>query len=114
MNLKKYILSRPIPDRLITALRVVPVLKETDPVFGLQSGVNLIPLLKRRTNLELTQREKHILWLRSHGFSEKEIAPILRIKVHTVRLEIRKARMVLRARNTNQAIGLALRGGLID
>lgn len=111
-GLKEYIKERPIPEKLIRNLQIVPLIKENDPVLSV--GGNALALLKRRRKLKLTKIEKHVLFLMSHGFTVEMIAKSLFKSQNTIFRHLGRIRAVLNTNNNCQSVGLALRAGLID
>ncbi|MCA1839386.1 MAG: LuxR C-terminal-related transcriptional regulator [Actinomycetota bacterium] len=66
----------------------------------------------RSTKLEnLTPREKEILGLLSHGFSNKQIAENLYVSEHTVRTHVQNLRSKLNVRSKFQAAMLLMQAG---
>lgn len=60
-----------------------------------------------------TRRELDCLTAASHGLREHETAELLGVAYSTVHDTLARARRVLRAKTTTQAVVLALRAGLI-
>jgi DNA-binding NarL/FixJ family response regulator len=71
-------------------------------------------LLQSPRTGELTAREKEILSLVASGLEGKEIARELFLSHDTVRTHVAHALAKLGARSRAQAVGIAVRGGLID
>ncbi|NLS21175.1 hypothetical protein HGP16_32270 [Rhizobium sp. P40RR-XXII] len=64
--------------------------------------------------LKLTAREREVLQLAAEGWKERQIASRLGITDHAIDKYMRSCREKLGSRNTNHAIALALRKGLIS
>ncbi|TWB08263.1 LuxR family transcriptional regulator [Rhizobium sp. ERR 1071] len=64
--------------------------------------------------LKLTPREREVLQLAAEGWKERQIAARLGISDHAIDKYMRSCREKLGSRNTNHAIAVALRGGLIS
>jgi DNA-binding NarL/FixJ family response regulator len=71
-------------------------------------------LLQRLTTSELTAREREILSLVAGGLEGKEIARELFLSHDTVRTHVAHTLAKLGARSRAQAVGIAVRRGLID
>jgi two-component system nitrate/nitrite response regulator NarL len=71
-------------------------------------------LLQRLTTGELTAREREILSLVASGLESKEIARELFLSHDTVRTHVAHTLAKLGARSRAQAVGIAVRRGLID
>jgi DNA-binding NarL/FixJ family response regulator len=71
-------------------------------------------LLQRLTTSELTAREREILSLVASGLEGKEIARELFLSHDTVRTHVAHTLAKLGARSRAQAVGIAVRRGLID
>jgi DNA-binding CsgD family transcriptional regulator len=63
---------------------------------------------------ELSPRRAEVLALAAAGFTDKEIAELLCIRVRTVRFHFTQGCRVLRARTRSHAVALATARGLID
>jgi DNA-binding NarL/FixJ family response regulator len=71
-------------------------------------------LLQRVTTSELTAREREILSLVASGLEGQEIARELFLSHDTVRTHVAHTLAKLGARSRAQAVGIAVRRGLID
>jgi DNA-binding NarL/FixJ family response regulator len=94
--------SRPIPERLLAALRRAPLVPEYE-------------LGQRRPKPHvLSPAERAALICASHGLEATMIGEVLDKSHETIKSQLRSARYALRAKNTTHAVTLALRAGLID
>lgn len=66
------------------------------------------------TEYRLTHRERQCLELSACGYLEREIANILQISPHTVRVHMVNAKKRLGAKNKSHSIILALLSGELD
>ncbi|MEW7009510.1 helix-turn-helix transcriptional regulator [Lentilitoribacter sp. EG35] len=66
------------------------------------------------SQIPLSAQQKAMLWLKSEGFSYVEISRILRVKVWTVNDGLDRARNALAARDTVQAVSVAIRRQIIS
>lgn len=62
---------------------------------------------------ELTEVERRYLLAAACGLRERETAFIYGVQVDSVRKGLKRARQVLRAKNTTHAVAIAIRRGLI-
>jgi DNA-binding CsgD family transcriptional regulator len=62
----------------------------------------------------LTDRQQQVLQLAAGGLHDWEMGDQLGLKAHTVRLHLMAARKKLGARNTTQAVAIALKCSLIS
>lgn len=58
--------------------------------------------------------ELQVLQAFSYGLGYKSVGEVLGRDLETVRSQVRQARFLLRAKNTAQAVAIAIRRGLID
>jgi len=65
------------------------------------------------SDIELSDRERDVLDLLSHGFVKKEIAARLEISYHTVDVYVRRIYTKLHVHNVPAAVSKAIRRGLI-
>jgi len=68
---------------------------------------------KRKVNRQLTERQLQILKLKASGFSGKQIAEIMGIKIKTVEDESGKLHRKLGTNNFSSSITVALKQGLL-
>lgn len=105
-------IQRDIPEKLLTRLGRVPYVPEE--LIDAQPNAARLQLVERRKHGELTQRELHILALLSHGMTSQMAADTTGVGIEYVKDMLKRARYVLRAKNTAHAIAIALREELID
>lgn len=63
---------------------------------------------------ELTGRERQVLALLAQGLSQTEVADRIFRSVHTVSFHLRNCQQKLAARNSTQAVAIALSQGQIE
>lgn len=69
---------------------------------------------QRQAAVTLTAKERDALVFSSHGYSVKEAAKAMAAHQRTVEAQLRSAREKLGAKNTTEAVGMALRQKLIE
>lgn len=82
--------------------------------FAVYRALRIRRTLQNSTTLKLTGREREVLQLAAEGWKEWQIADRLGITDHAIDKYMRSCREKLEARNTNHAIAIALRKGLIS
>ena len=66
-----------------------------------------------RPRVALTKDERMALAAMSHGLTRRQAGELLGAPMETVASRLERARMILRSKNTTQAVAVALRQGLI-
>ena len=77
-------------------------------------GGSAAAVKKHKAAGKLTAREREVLQLAAEGWKEWQIANRLGITDHAIDKHMRSCRQKLDSRNTNHAIAIALRKGLIS
>jgi DNA-binding NarL/FixJ family response regulator len=94
------------PDRLLHDLARAPLLDDS---------LELVPKHYATVSRnELSERELQILHCASIGLTTEHIADLLFLAQTTVKDHLKRARYVLRAKNTTHACCLAIRQGLFE
>lgn len=104
-QLYKFIISRPIPDRLLERLADTPVVND--------KSLHRQASHRRVGTGRLTKDEFKVLFLISEGLDRKEIAKILNKSQETVKSQTASVLQVFNARNTAQAVARAIRWGVL-
>ena len=76
--------------------------------------VNLFAIKKKRSVINLSEREHEVLRHICQGMSNQEIAEAVELSIHTVDAHRRKLLTKLNAKNTAEMIMKAFKDGLID
>lgn len=111
----EWYIDRPVPERLLKNLAELPIIPEElllNPVLpncGVRQSIE-----RRRDGGTLTPRESQCLALMSHGMTRQMVADALEISEQTVMTHLKRARFVLRGKNTMHAVAIALREGIIE
>ncbi|WP_349963114.1 LuxR family transcriptional regulator [Rhizobium sp. ZPR3] len=82
--------------------------------FAIYRALRIRRTQQNSTIFSLTRREREVLQLAAEGWKERQIAARLGITDHAIDKYMRSCREKLGSRNTNHAIAVALRGGLIS
>lgn len=82
--------------------------------FAVYRALRIRHTLQNSSVLKLTVREREVLQLAAEGLKEWQIASRLGVTDHAIDKYMRSCREKLGSRNTNHAIALALRNGLIS
>ena len=117
-RIRRLVMSRPIPEALIRALELAPVV----PLHELDRWSEAYRWLPRTGRDErrdrkrasvLTKRQARVLELAAAGLQRNQIAAAMGISEETVKNHLSRARFRLGAQTTTQAVATALRRGLI-
>lgn len=82
--------------------------------FAIYRSLQIRRMLQDSVILKLTAREREVLQFAAEGWKEWQIANRLGITDHAIDKHMRSCRQKLDSRNTNHAIAIALRKGLIS
>ncbi len=112
-----YVLKHAAPSELITAIKEVlngriyltPMIAK-DVLESVSGG----PHKKRKSDLELTPRQREVVQLTSEGRSAKEIASILNISTRTVEFHKYRVMESLGLRTNADLIQYAIRHGIVS
>lgn len=127
--IRRLVLARPIPDRLIETLSVAPLLKPHQIDLWVRCGGRISYRESRRNgrnpgkepgaNLtlpptKLTKRELEVITLFANGLRHKEVCLRMEISAGSLDWYLRQTRFRLGADNNEQAVLIAASKGLIE
>jgi len=118
-DVRRLVMSRPIPEGLIRVLGLAPDVAEYDITSWVETyvlprtGRDLRRYRHDGVRPVLTKQQERVLILASNGFRRKQTALAMGIGEETVRNHLARARLRLKATNTTHAVAIAIRRGLI-
>lgn len=101
--LRRMVVRRPLPDKLIEALRRAPLVEE-----------GVIDQHSRYVDCDLLPTELVAVKLASFGLTDSEIADVLGRSLHSVKSQMKRAMRKLRAKNRTHLVAISLRQGVIE
>jgi DNA-binding CsgD family transcriptional regulator len=103
-DIKRMVLRRPIPDKLIRHLRDAPLV----------DGGAVVDEHSHLVDRDLSPSELLVTRLASHGLNDIEVADVLSLSVYTIKGQMKGAMRKTRSKNRTHLVANALRTGLIN